>query len=604
MLKYAFKKVKKLTLINKASKGNLIKQNSEFKKSEQSPSKQRKSRGIQGYLGYKITTPLISNDVKISREFAALKRSEDLPSINEFLFNHYQLLKNKRNSKGTFAACEKTLALARDIINNDEGLSYVLAQPKYSTNKLGSIKVLISSITDFPEFNKIYQRQKKQEVMMCVGGPSASDQAVMSVMIPAIAKKLDKIIYATRNYSESNVAHSAKQYHIRHANALNADPALTGHRIFVQVVKRLIFGLKPKNIVASDFLKIDVKLTLNPRVLKIYLGNEINGIKQNIRALFKRFTEHDINRISAFFGGEFFGIMEEKIGVKLNGRKENQDLKHPSAIHVAFNKTEVKHANEDNKILDAIAIENHQLTRKEINEFFGPNNKIYRAFGYPSDSYAVFDIQKINADFAKKNGVEWHDDVEIKRILLTKDRDGSPKIAGVVNQKNEFIYVSKLHFSGGYMVDYLYDAKVDGKSLRSKINKLQNRHQLQKPLRNEMTTATGVSINAIFNKKRIGEISVTNSHWTKIAENEKHMLVRITGSGNTGSEEYNPAYALNVIANTRRIFGEDLVGIVSTYGCSRAVNSKNSTEWAKIAKGFVVSYGKGGTGNTKRHFEL
>jgi hypothetical protein len=119
-----------------------------------------------------------------------------------------------------------------------------------------------------------------------------------------------------------------------------------------------------------------------------------------------------------------------------------------------------------------------------------------------------------------------------------------------------------------------------------------------------MTTATGVSINAVFKKTaNFGEISVTNSHWTKIAENEEYAIVRITGGGNTGLEEYNPAYALNVLANTRRIFGDNLIGIISAYGCSRAVNAKNSTEWSILAKGFIVSYGKGGTGNTKRHFE-
>ncbi len=88
-----------------------------------------------------------------------------------------------------------------------------------------------------------------------------------------------------------------------------------------------------------------------------------------------------------------------------------------------------------------------------------------------------------------------------------------------------------------------------------------------------------------------------------IAQNEDHVMVRMTGGGNTGSEEYNPAYFLNVLANTRRIFGGDLVGVLSTYGCPRAINARNSTEFAKIAEGSIISYGKGGTGNTKRHIE-
>ena len=76
--------------------------------------------------------------------------------------------------------------------------------------------------------------------------------------------------------------------------------------------------------------------------------------------------------------------------------------------------------------------------------------------------------------------------------------------------------------------------------------------------------------------------------------------MRATAGGNTGSEEYMPAYFLNLCANTRRIFGESFIGIVSSYGCSRAVNYKNSTQFNELAKGLLISYGKGGTGNTKR----
>jgi hypothetical protein len=79
--------------------------------------------------------------------------------------------------------------------------------------------------------------------------------------------------------------------------------------------------------------------------------------------------------------------------------------------------------------------------------------------------------------------------------------------------------------------------------------------------------------------------------------------MRMTGGGNTGSEDYNPAYFLNIIANTRRIFGDNLVGILSTYGCPRSVNSRNSTEYSLLTNDFIVSYGKGGTGNTKRYTE-
>lgn len=64
-----------------------------------------------------------------------------------------------------------------------------------------------------------------------------------------------------------------------------------------------------------------------------------------------------------------------------------------------------------------------------------------------------------------------------------------------------------------------------------------------------------------------------------------------------------PSYFLNMLVNSRRVFGEAMIGVVSAYGCSRAVNFKNSTQFGKIAQGLVVSYGKGGTGHIKRGVE-
>jgi hypothetical protein len=579
--------------------------NTEFINKEQIPKKNPSVLSIA--LFNRKKKPKIANDL-IDENFAWLKAKHDLASVEEFLLTHIKLLDNKGFYKGGFSYDEKTLEIAKNIINFDKNrsanLAYILSKPNYSNKELGSIKIEISSLENFPQFQKIYEANSAKEVMLCVGGPAACDQALIASIIPEIANKIDKIIFATRDYKESNVAHSAKQYHIRHANALNADPHLTGRHIIRSVIKRLFLGMKSLDIVKSNFLKIDVNLTLNPRILGIYLGNEINAIKQNIRSLRKKLTEHDINRISAFLGGEFFTILEEKTATKFSARNQGKQ-KHPTAIHCTFNKEEAAQAEVENKLLEKINISHKELSTKEIKSFFGENNKIYKAYGYHSDTHMIFDTYGISRDLAVKNGVEWQENVEIKQVLLTQDSDGEPKVAGVVDREGNFTYVSKLHFSGVYKVDYVYDSAAHSASfLRQKISEAENSLAIEKPLRNSMTTATGVSINAIFKKRaNIGEISVTNSHWTKIAEDDEHMLVRITGGGNTGSECYNPAYALNVIANTRRIFGDDLIGILSTYGCSRAVNAKNSTEWAEIAKGFVVSYGKGGTGNTKRHFE-
>ena len=64
-----------------------------------------------------------------------------------------------------------------------------------------------------------------------------------------------------------------------------------------------------------------------------------------------------------------------------------------------------------------------------------------------------------------------------------------------------------------------------------------------------------------------------------------------------------PSHLMNSMAHTRRIFGSAFVGVYNAYGGSRSVNYKNSTQFAKIAEGLVISYGKGGCGNTKRASE-
>lgn len=51
------------------------------------------------------------------------------------------------------------------------------------------------------------------------------------------------------------------------------------------------------------------------------------------------------------------------------------------------------------------------------------------------------------------------------------------------------------------------------------------------------------------------ELMGTGSHWTYVAHDEDNILVRGTAGGNTGAEGYMPSYFLNLLINSRRIFG-------------------------------------------------
>ncbi len=550
---------------------------------------------------------------------------DDLQSVQEFTEPHIDHLARGRSMKGMFTSDPRTIDIVRKVLRSanyreKEGLSFfeekIFSQPRHVINERGSVVIAVSDIGDFPEHKRKYEAKKEGSAMLCVGGPAAEDQTVLASIIPEIRKGLGEIIYLTRDYKESNINHAAKQSHARHGNALNADQSLSGHSLLPIILMRNLIGITPEEAIAPDFIKIDVPFTINPAKLRIYFGNELNWMKQVHKRREGKLTEHDINRMESLLSQEIIRVLERETGVQISGGIERA-ITDSSSVHVAFTERNAREIERENEEFTRVGIMAEKLTPEELEFFFG-NAPIHSAWKYPGDTHLKFNTHEMNEELAKSGGVRWLDGEEVTRILLTRDDIGNAKVAGVVTKKSEFFYADKLHFTGGFKAEYVFDrnsdARFQGSFLRNLANRVEDLFHLQQPLSNGITTSTGVSINAVFKKsdrmKKLierygstGEIAVTNSHWTTIAQNDEYVVVRITGGGNTGSEEYNPAYFLNTIANTRRIFGDDLVGILSTYGCPRAVNARNSTEFARIAEGAIVSYGKGGTGNTKRHAE-
>jgi len=555
----------------------------------------------------------------------SLTGSEDLVSVGEFNYHHLSAFHEGRNLKSLFTSDAKTKEIFEKVLSKDpESYEFfkrtILTPPSDSISEQGSIKVKISDIRDFPKTYRDFRQSseiEKKESLVCVGGPAAEDQITLATLIPSIRKKLNDRTYITRDYSKSNVSHSAKQSHARHSNSLNANENLTGHALLPTLFARLLFGDKLDDVLRSDYRKIDIEPTINPKQLRIYLGNEINWQKQNLKESKGEITEHDLNRIEARISQDIKDIIEKESNLKLT--RNNPNNSKSSAIHVTFTKKDSDEVEKENESFKKSGIEFEKLTPEEI-EFFFKSGDIQNAWRYPGDTYNLFDDHEKLKKYAQDQDVKWIEGIQIERIFLTQGEDGSAEMAGLMTKDGEYIYANKLHFSGGYKVEYEFDktqspTRYDSKSpLRNFVNKVEDALNLQKPLNFEITTATGISINAVFKKseriKRIiqeygstGEIAITNSHWTMIAQDDEHVIVRITGGGNTGSEEYKPSYYLNTIANTRRIFGDDLVGILSTFGCPRAVNDRNTTIFTKFAKGGLASSAKGGTGNTTRYSE-
>ena len=237
------------------------------------------------------------------------------------------------------------------------------SQPKTLSKEHGSVQILISDIDDFKDFKKKYELQKQKEVMLCVGGPAAEDQTVLATIIPKIRDKFDDIIYATRDYRESNVNHSAKQSHARHGNALNADKNLTGHSLLINILMRNLFGVNTEDALKPDYLKINVKFTINPKKLRIYFGNELNWLKQEYKKKMGQLTEHDANRIESVLSQKILEVLEKEANLQLSGKSYNREDKNtPSSIHVTFNEKEDQQVAHENEEFKKAGIESKKLT--------------------------------------------------------------------------------------------------------------------------------------------------------------------------------------------------------------------------------------------------
>lgn len=541
-------------------------------------------------------------------------------SLLEAIEYHETALNEGKFVKGFFTSDKKTLEAVSSMFDESPYQQFLtellLTPPSLSTNEQRTRIITFSPIENFPEHLPKYVKHKAQTSLLSVGGPAALDTAVLGSLIPDI--KLAHNIHICGPFKESNLAHSAFQLHVRHGTALNAERELTGHILLVPFLIRHFRGCTIEEILHPDFRKIDLKFSsINAEKLRIYLGNEYNWFKQAIRHQLGLMTEHDLNRLESAFSQDVLRLIENVSGMALSS-KAGRDPAKSISIHVDLTETgkEETHAN-NILIKKTVGIESVPLTNDEKDFFFGPQKvNIVEATRYPNDGSLLLQTQPLKQKILMDRGgqcLQQH----ITHILFAENENitGKARLAGVITEDGQFIYGSHLHLSPGYKAKFEFGKPKRSSFYRNLLNRMENKMNISRPVPgHRLTVATGTSLTVLMQnsphlKKIIAtygttpQFAVTNSHWTLLAKNETHILMRITGGGNTGLEDYNPAYFFNLVANTGRIFGrEALVGIIATYGCPRSINARNSTECFKAAN-VLISYGKGGTGNTKRHAE-
>ena len=160
-----------------------------------------------------------------------------------------------------FTSDQDVIIIVKDILKKD-----------YSDFEINNIKdsdsnITFNNIKNSPHFDN-YLKNKNQNVMIAAGGPSAEEQVVIAATDKNIKQKFDQIIYLTRNYLESNSHHSTKQMHSRNSSALYANDHFAGHKLLKNSILKNFFP-KKYNISDINYPKIDIKLTFDPKLLKI-----------------------------------------------------------------------------------------------------------------------------------------------------------------------------------------------------------------------------------------------------------------------------------------------------------------------------------------------
>ena len=125
-----------------------------------------------------------------------LHGKNDLPSVKEFVEQH---TKQSLNYQKMFTTDPKTSNIAQIVFTNygmkdSDFFEYnVFNQPKKLPKECGSMKVLISDISDFPQYKEEYEKHVGENRILCIGGPAAEDQVVLAHIIDGVREKLDTI---------------------------------------------------------------------------------------------------------------------------------------------------------------------------------------------------------------------------------------------------------------------------------------------------------------------------------------------------------------------------------------------------------------------------
>lgn len=466
-----------------------------------------------------------------------------------------------------------------------------------------------------------------EKVAIYVGGPGSMVAAALD-SVAAHKNRDGKVIYAAYSFEHSNARSSAYYFHLRHSNALDADPTVRGPVVLKESLRRL---LVPADQLVSEargqlgYMKIDVSLgglfsspahfANTVAILLLGFAHTIHNVALEKTGR-RHLTDWVRNRAYSWHSIPVLRFLESEVsslGIRsarggepslLVGQESERTS--PQALHVVFDEASAHRTEEENReLLDTNGILSRKLSRGELVAAMGGDARaIHAAYVYPQDGRVSAEMNVLLRSAVRATGNTWEEGLEVEKVFV----DGR-KVRGVlfhssVTGKRWYQPCTSLVLSLGYTAQYEMQSPVLRQTtvsgwLRSFVSHLQWKVGWKNPI-GAITVAAGGS-GYFLVKGKIPIIGTQNSHWTEVAYSPEAdvTLAKLTGGGNIASDYIPVTYPLNNLEHIRAMFGDRFLDVLSLDSCPRSINPQNDVQFYQLASGLVVVAGLGGTGMTK-----
>lgn len=447
---------------------------------------------------------------------------------------------------------------------------------------------------------------RRRPVVVFAGGPAAKIGAIIASLVADGGSQRYEVKFVLDGAEQSNESGSASYEHINHANALNAEQDNTGLGILFSAVKRGLVGERdPAVALEVEYKKVDLwPRAIAARDIPIYLGNEIHGRWQILKAMLGLQNDHVKSRLASKASSEILTYLEQSLDCSF--RLPNEIRR---AIFLYFTPSHFKHSLKDNSDLERkVGLRPQGLSAEDLTRLYGAGilEKIVAADLFPENACIRHGFDAVCREILELRGAEYIHRHAIRQIYLEKTDDTTRTVAVLIESlatgEQRCLPVDHLALSLGPTATFHYG---DAPGL---ANRTLDRMKIGLPVPYQ-TIAAGLSAQVLFRiidpvkAQNIPFTGMKQTHFVEIGRTKTRVLIKVTCGGVIGLPVYSRSYGISALASLLRTITPEMglrfEDVVCAWPCTRAVNASNNGQIVQLAQNSVARFGEGGTGMSK-----